>query len=418
MRAKKISILGLNPPDKTVEKIKRKEKLQPKDLKQLGYAFVTKLPLKELQVLAMYVNKGYVDIAQAQVLFTNVELFRDTIKTFRQKYKTAESLFNALKQKKEIPAFTRFAFGIVSSYHEKTVTLAMASEKFDMADAVHCCFEADEMNRRMKAFSTQSIPIKFYNKEDALALNDGGTEINFTTGFTIPVKKKSFKMTTANAYDLWQSVRDGGVAEKDTVKWLTSTFNKNSVLFDIGACTGFFSLYASFLSDTGRVCAFEPHPSNFAQLNKNIMINNRAKSIKAYPLALSDYCGLSNFYSSFLVAGKAENMLDAENENGSGFQHVSGIVAYTVDEFVKNDPGKNFPTHLKIDVDGNEMEILKGAEKTLASPELKHILIELRDSLLPDVKKILGRFGFMYSSGAEEKTGNGITVGNYVFIKK
>ncbi|EKD70849.1 MAG: FkbM family methyltransferase, partial [uncultured bacterium] len=73
---------------------------------------------------------------------------------------------------------------------------------------------------------------------------------------------------------------------------------------------------------------------------------------------------------------------------------VTGCPLFTLDKFLADQPELPFPTHLKIDVDGPEVKILKGATATLSNPKLKHILVELFEDEETEVIELLSSFGF------------------------
>ena len=53
-----------------------------------------------------------------------------------------------------------------------------------------------------------------------------------------------------------------------------------------------------------------------------------------------------------------------------------GIGTYSIDGLTRS-PQIDFPNHIKIDVDGIELQILDGARKTFKDPRLKSVLVEL-----------------------------------------
>ena len=53
-----------------------------------------------------------------------------------------------------------------------------------------------------------------------------------------------------------------------------------------------------------------------------------------------------------------------------------------------------YPTHLKIDIDGQEFKALKGAENILKRSELKEIFIEVENKNYQQVTKYIKSFGF------------------------
>ena len=63
------------------------------------------------------------------------------------------------------------------------------------------------------------------------------------------------------------------------------------------------------------------------------------------------------------------------------------------------------PNHLKIDVDGGEIDVLQGAAQTLANPTLHSILIEIDESQTDEVKAIFDRGGFALDKTFKGKHG-------------
>ncbi len=68
-----------------------------------------------------------------------------------------------------------------------------------------------------------------------------------------------------------------------------------------------------------------------------------------------------------------------------------GVLGMSVDSFLSRFDVP-FPTHIKIDVDGIEPEILEGAPATLADPRLKSVLLEIDENDTPCLERITGLF--------------------------
>jgi len=154
------------------------------------------------------------------------------------------------------------------------------------------------------------------------------------------------------------------------------------VFYDIGANVGAYSLVASrFLGDKSRIYAFEPGFVTFPQLCKNIYLNGAGEAIVPLQVALSDQTSITTFHYQNLVTGGALHALgDPIDQYGKQFQSVLTLptLAYRLDDFVRQF-GLPMPNHIKIDVDGTEYQILKGAEVTLSHPELRSILLEFNE---------------------------------------
>jgi len=190
--------------------------------------------------------------------------------------------------------------------------------------------------------------------------------------------------------------------EPDTVKWIEEYVRAGDVLFDIGANVGAYSLVAAKATrGKATVYAFEPAFPNFAQLCQNIFLNDCGRSIIPLPIALSDHTTLDQLNYNNLTAGgalhafgKAIDFKDHPFE--PVFQHR--VLSYRLDDFLSQFRIAP-PNHLKIDVDGIELAILRGGSDTLSNPSVKSILVEV-DEGLPAVTEILD---FLTGKGFELK---------------
>jgi FkbM family methyltransferase len=175
----------------------------------------------------------------------------------------------------------------------------------------------------------------------------------------------------------WQAYRLASCAkEPETVRWLESEVRPGDCLYDVGANVGAYSLVASAVGGAGvRILAFEPGFGTFAELVRNIHLNHAERSITPLPIALSDRTGLADFRYSDTMPGAALH---------SGGNRVADVpaelvlptVAYRLDDLIEA-LGLPPPSLLKLDVDGPELEVLKGADRTLANPSLRSCLVEL-----------------------------------------
>ena len=175
--------------------------------------------------------------------------------------------------------------------------------------------------------------------------------------------------------------------EPDTVNWI-SKFPTNSKFLDIGANIGIYSLFAAHKNC--KCISIEPQSLNFALLNLNIFDNKFQNLISAYPICANDKSGPSYLYhSKELKFGGAHTTFDRNiNDEGSSFdiKFKSGSYAVVLDDFLKKI--KFEPNYIKIDVDGNELNVLKGLKKTIKSKTLKSILIEINPDFPEHVKCI------------------------------
>ncbi|MCH2114546.1 MAG: FkbM family methyltransferase [Pirellulales bacterium] len=150
-----------------------------------------------------------------------------------------------------------------------------------------------------------------------------------------------------------------GTYEPDQTKLLQKSIGPSSVLLDVGANHGYYSLLASRLTgDACRTLAFEPHPLCADFLRRHIEANH-----------------LDGVTVVQAAVGKSSGFALFELGSGTGTGRVSDqgshrIQVVTIDEVVAEHGLA--PTHLKIDVEGGELDVLQGALSTLRAhrPEI------------------------------------------------
>lgn len=143
-----------------------------------------------------------------------------------------------------------------------------------------------------------------------------------------------------------------GIYEPETQQLLGTLLKSRGVFYDVGAQAGFFSLLASLLvGEQGLVVAVEPVPTNASRLRRHVDINQTA-NIEVVEAAVSDKVGRVSFDTSLGLVG--------------GCISVDGdisVQAVTIDSLV-TDTGRP-PDVLKVDAEGAEPQVLKGARRTL-----------------------------------------------------
>lgn len=174
--------------------------------------------------------------------------------------------------------------------------------------------------------------------------------------------------------------------EPETLEWI-STFKKENVFWDIGANIGLYTCYA--VKKTGsKVYAFEPSVFNLELLAKNIFLNSISEKTTIIPFPLNDVLSVKPFFMSSTDWGGAlstfSKSIDHEGKlMKSIFQHKT--VGMSIDNCIDILKFEK-PNYIKIDVDGIEHLILKGAVNTLKNTE--SILIEVNDNFEEQAKNI------------------------------
>jgi FkbM family methyltransferase len=124
-----------------------------------------------------------------------------------------------------------------------------------------------------------------------------------------------------------------------------------------------------------RIHAFEPHIINNNQLKKNVELNG-FKNLEPHLLVVGKDNGWTRFYMQSDVAGSSGSQLGSPvDEHGQEFIPSCdiNIEQFTVDHLATM---YDKPHHIKIDVDGHELDIMKGMDETIQDKTLKSILIE------------------------------------------
>jgi len=214
--------------------------------------------------------------------------------------------------------------------------------------------------------------------------------------------------------------------EPETIEWIDS-FIKGDLLWDIGANIGCYSLYAA--KKDISVVSFEPSAANFFILQKNIELNQFDKKIQAFCLALSDisetgYLNMSTIEMGGAISTFGNTMKRFDYADHSrDVKFSQGMISFSIDEFIRyyHIP---VPNHIKIDVDGIENKIIRGAKHTLNDKNLKSLLIELdfnQSEYNKEIISILEESGFKLISKKHAPMfddGEWTSIYNCVFVRE
>jgi FkbM family methyltransferase len=170
--------------------------------------------------------------------------------------------------------------------------------------------------------------------------------------------------------------------EPETVAWIEANVRAGDVFFDVGANVGAYSFVADTVArGECQVFAFEPSYSTFAALVANVQLNGCGDRIRTLQIALSDETKLETFNYSSTRAGAAMHGLKyAIDEEGKPFQpeYRQAVLAFRMDDLL-GQFAIPVPDHIKVDVDGAELLVVRGARATLGNPKLRTMLIEIDD---------------------------------------
>lgn len=161
--------------------------------------------------------------------------------------------------------------------------------------------------------------------------------------------------------------------EPETIEWIRS-FSSGDVFWDVGANVGIYSLYAAFNPGIS-VVAFEPMTESYSALQRNVWLNEKADVIESFCLALSGSKSISRLSLNSKSSGSDSHTFIKDKVVSPGEKNIQTVLSLSADEFI-TEYAPSFPNHLKIDVDGPELDVLQGAETTLKDDRLQSILIE------------------------------------------
>jgi FkbM family methyltransferase len=151
-----------------------------------------------------------------------------------------------------------------------------------------------------------------------------------------------------------------GHFEEHVAHAMRTEVRSGDVVYDVGANAGWHTLrLARLVGPKGVVHSFEPTPHDQALLALNLAVN-RISTVVIEPLALSDVEGTVPF-ATFTSPGV--NRIAGTDLPADAL--VIDVEATTLDRFVF-DRGHDPPTFIKIDVEGGELSVLRGAARLLA----------------------------------------------------
>jgi FkbM family methyltransferase len=175
---------------------------------------------------------------------------------------------------------------------------------------------------------------------------------------------------------MYLDLRDPGISSdllRDGIRepFLTESVQKEikegDVIVDIGANIGYYTLQeARLVGASGRVYAIEPVPENAELLKKNIELNN-CSNVEVFQMAVgdankTDYIYITNYRNTAAMI-KTQSSIDKVP-----------VQVTTLDRFLED---KRAPDLVRMDVEGYEVEIVKGMTRFLESNKPLKLIVEL-----------------------------------------
>ena len=202
-----------------------------------------------------------------------------------------------------------------------------------------------------------------------------------------------------------RAIYETGWYEPDTVFAFQAILKSGDTFLDIGASFGQYTLLASkIIGDAGRVFAFEPDPVSFSWLAGNVR-RNHLKNATLESIALGEQNDTLDLY-----VGSPENLGTTSLRKQYNFSGRSvKVPVRTLDEYCATQ-GITSVSAIKLDVEGAELLVLRGAERVLASRPT--LIVEFEESnqrrfafSCDDLQRFLTMRGYeLYTIGAKGAT--------------
>ncbi|HUA55663.1 MAG TPA: FkbM family methyltransferase [Candidatus Sulfotelmatobacter sp.] len=159
-----------------------------------------------------------------------------------------------------------------------------------------------------------------------------------------------------------------GLAEFEEMGLVLHALRPDDVFVDVGANIGSYTVIAAGAVGA-RSFSFEPAPATFSKFLDNIHLNDIASRVSARNMAVGSKTGVINFTT----------MLDCMNHVSSDSENVGKsamVPLVTLDDALSGSP----VTILKIDVEGFEAEVIKGATAAIRCDSLLAVIMEFNGS--------------------------------------
>jgi FkbM family methyltransferase len=207
------------------------------------------------------------------------------------------------------------------------------------------------------------------------------------------VKKRNVEGLIADVHARAFWLKQRLLRRERTRECLTDVVQKGSVVVDVGAHRGLYTIwFAHRVGGTGEVHAFEPNPAFHPRL---AVIDSHFGQVAFHPTGLWSRAGVMELYVPHLRDGPVSSLgrLSLEGQFKDLRHDVIEVTTERLDDISFERP----PRLLKIDVEGQELEVLRGAVRLLqeAAPV---VLVEVeqrhRDGDVQEVFDFLTGLGY------------------------
>lgn len=169
-----------------------------------------------------------------------------------------------------------------------------------------------------------------------------------------------------------------GVWEEGTEAVVRAIVKPGMSVLEIGANVGYFTLVmAQAVGSNGHVVAFEADPDLAQLVRDNVEVNGFIKQALVHNLAVSDVAGELRFHRALHHRGNGTILagFDQTPHNPEVERETIAVRAVTLDEAIAGGERPQ-PDFIKMDAEGAESAIVRGAARTLASQKTRVWMFE------------------------------------------
>jgi len=179
-----------------------------------------------------------------------------------------------------------------------------------------------------------------------------------------------------------------GLHEAADMAFVLHVLSPGDVFLDVGANVGTYTILASGVAQA-RTLALEPIPATFERLLRNLRLNDLLSRVDARCLAVGATEGSVRFTAGRDTTNRAVTLLPAPSQ-----EPTVEVPLTSLDQHLQDAPT---PLVWKVDVEGYEPEVLRGAAAALQQPHLRAVLLEADTPALQSTMEKAGFARYSYN---------------------
>jgi len=225
-------------------------------------------------------------------------------------------------------------------------------------------------------------------------------DLRFKGNFKVRVDGKKFRLhhcqATIENKLFWKGI-DGW--EKVSLHTWIKLCRESSVILDIGANTGIYSIVAATIKPQSKIFSFEPSKKTFEDLRANIRLNHFS-NVYALNYAISNHSGEAVFYD-FDAEHQYSASLNKDMFGAEVRRKELTVQIKSLDDFIEENSLTKIDL-IKLDVEMHEPEVLEGFRKYLSHFRPTILIEVLNDDMAKRLSILLDGLNYFYFDISEE----------------